>query len=80
MNSILFGLYNKEHPLTYYNILPYSKFYKDMQKHNSLHRIYRNIINLAIMYKDTKFYLPTYMDFRVEFTPMYLTYLLKEMT
>jgi DNA-directed RNA polymerase len=70
----LFGVYNKEHPLTGENISPISKKYKEVQTHNSLFWTYRNIINMALIFKDVKFYLPTFMDFRGRIYP-YVSYL-----
>ena len=70
----LFGEFNKEHSLTSSDLSPLSKAYKIVQAHNSLYWIYRNIINLAIMFEGNKFYLPTFMDFRGRIYP-YVSYL-----
>ena len=59
--SILFKGYNK-----YTEILAddSTKIKKDKEKHNALHQLYLNIINIAILFRAHVFYLPVFADFR----------------
>ena len=72
----LFGVFNKEHPLTGSKLSLFSKDFKDLLSHNNLYWIYRNTLNIAFLFQDTKFYLPTFLDFRGRIYPdtSYLSY------
>jgi DNA-directed RNA polymerase len=68
VDSIIFNNKNRLHPLS--NSLTSLDKYKDVEvrkeilSHNSLYYLYRNILELAILFEDITFYLPTFMDFR----------------
>lgn len=70
----VFAPYNKPIIIETGGFTTKTKKYKDAQSHNSIYWIYRNILNMAILYKNTTFYLPTFMDFRGRVYP-YVSYL-----
>jgi len=78
-NSLFFKGLNKFHVDTYL-IESNSKLskYKKMliESHNSKHLLYKNILEIAIIYKNINFYLPVAMDFRgrINPQPQYLHY------
>ena len=64
----LFGKYNKP--------CEDESFNPESQMHNSLYWMYRNILNIAELFRDQVFYLPVFMDFRGRIYPLanYLSY------
>lgn len=77
--SYLFGHYNKLHPKT--ELLNGDRVdedldYQEIISHNSKYWSYYNVLNIAILMKDTPLYFPTFMDFRGRIypTPNYLSY------
>jgi DNA-directed RNA polymerase len=78
-NSIFFKGLNKFHIDTHL-IESKSKISKNKQNliesHNSKHLLYKNILEMAIIYKNIDFYLPVVMDFRgrINPQPQYLHY------
>lgn len=67
-NGLIFGKYNKPSEDDCFN--------SDTQKHNSLYWMYRNILNIAQLFRGKIIYLPVFMDFRGRIYPLvnYLSY------
>jgi DNA-directed RNA polymerase len=67
-DSLIFEKYNKPCQDEIFN--------EDTQRHNSLYWMYRNILNIAQLFRGEVFYLPVFMDFRGRIYPLvnYLTY------
>ena len=72
-NSILFKGYNKSTEILKSDN---TKIRKDKEKHNALHQLYLNIINIAILFRAHVFFLPVFSDFRGRLYTLsnYLTY------
>lgn len=60
-NSMLFKGYNKYKEISNDDSRTIKK---DKEKHNALHHLYLNIINIAILFRAHVFYLPVFADFR----------------
>lgn len=60
-NSILLKGYNKYKEILVGDSI---NLKKDKAKHNALHHLYLNIINIAILFRAHVFYLPVFSDFR----------------
>ena len=60
-NSILFKGYNKYKEIS---INDSKNIKQEKEKHNALHHLYLNIINIAFLFRDQVFYLPVFSDFR----------------
>ncbi len=67
-DSLIYGRYNKPCDDEMFN--------NETQQHNSLYWMYRNILNIALLFRDEVFYFPVFMDFRGIIYPLvnYLTY------
>lgn len=67
-NSPIFTTYNKPYPELKYTL--------PGQKHNSIYWLYRNILNIALLFRSEVFHLPVFMDFRGRIYPLvsYLSY------
>lgn len=75
-NSIFFKGFNKLHPLT--NKIDQLQLHeiKSILSHNSKYYLNKNILEIAIIFENTSFYLPSFMDFRgrIYSYPSYLEY------
>nr|QCB16497.1 RNA polymerase [Armillaria gallica] len=75
--SLFFDKFNSLHPLTeQLNEISDSKLKKEILAHNSNYWYFNNLLNIASLFLNHSFFLPTYFDFRgrVYPAPNYLSY------